>query len=161
MDDIARNGLRWYFYESYCSKKVSNVREFARLAGVARSSMQRYLKDGNPRNENVLRDIERNLGKPMFDINIQRPLINWKELEPILYANKPTLRKEHLYDYETEEHLYARESITEEEQSLNLLYYKRRCEKLEREVKEKTSENNLLKQEVKMLLEALNALHTE
>lgn len=47
--------------------------------------------------EKVLRDIEKVLDKPMFDISKPRTMLNWEKLVPELYYNKSTHRHTHHY----------------------------------------------------------------
>lgn len=93
MENNSINGLRWYFYEAYLDGKAMNVKEFANLVQVPDSTMGRYLNGRQPKHDEVFRNIEKSLGKPAYDLCKARRTLDWGTLKPMLYANKPTLRK--------------------------------------------------------------------
>lgn len=151
MNKNTTNGLRWYFLEAFLSKTVSNIKDFAALTNVPKSSMQRYLNGVGPRTEEVLRDIERALGKPAYDMCSPRTMLNWEKLVPKLYSNKPTLRNRYHYEDAEEESMIVREDFQIEYPSTDYGRLQRRCEDL-------AAENERLKKENEMLQLALSSL---
>lgn len=149
MNSNTTNGLRWYFLEAFLAKKVSNVKEFAALTHTPKSCMQRYLNGTGPRNEDVLRDIERALGKPAFDMCSPRTMLDWEKLVPELYSNKPTLRNG--YHYEEMEPMLVREDSPAEYSSYAADRLQKRCDDL-------VAENERLRKENEMLQLALSSL---
>lgn len=154
MDTKSTNGLRWYFIEARITKGTLNIKQFAELTDIPKSCMQRYLNGIGPRDENVLRKIEKNLGKQPFDIQRHRTKLDWEKLVPELYSNKPTLRSRYYYKDYIEEPALVREDNPLEHFSIIEEKLQERCKYLE-------AENERLKRENKMLQLTIESMQFE
>lgn len=156
MENNSTNGLRWYFYEAYLDGKAMNVKEFACLAQVPDSNMGRYLNGQGPKQKEMLRSIEKALGKPAYDLCKPRKTLDWERVMPILYGNKPTLRKSYNVDEEGKSRMVCEDPIEVDECSI-IEQQRDEIERLKDDIRQLRNVLKLLKHENELLQKLVNS----
>lgn len=157
MENYSINGLRWYFYEAYLEGKAMNVKEFACLSQVPDSNMGRYLNGQQPKSDEVFRNIERALGKPAYDLCKPRKKLDWERVKPILYGNKPTLRKSYNINEEDKTQMVCEDTAKVDKGTI-IKQQKNEIERLKDDIRHLRNMLKQLKHENELLQMLVNSL---